>query len=187
MVLRNIIIILSVLMISACSSNVYNIKNNHSLKTGNAVFLTKLQTNYPIQLALRNSSGETFQLKTTPVNNKDDLLVVSLPSGKYSLDEISWKDGSKSFSNNDSLVFKLKNGKVNYICDLGAYFNLKGSNGSKPDLNFVLPVYSKRLTHNEFKKTYPKISKKLAFISSPISKCVTGKSKEAKKLSQLLK
>lgn len=189
MVIRIILITLS-LMISACSTSLSSIKKDHTLKDENGVFLTKLQTNHPFQLALKDSSGKIFELNKNNLDQKNKLLAVSLPRGKYTISEVSWENGVKTFSEQDSFGFLIKNGKVNYICDLGVYFKLKNEavhNGkSGADLKFVLPVYAKQATYKEFKKNYPEISKKYPFSSSLMSKCVTGKSDKARELTTLL-
>lgn len=69
MTLRIILVTLSI-MIGACSTAVKSIKNEQVLKKDSGVFFTKLQTNYPFQIAIRNSEDEIIRLKKNSKNTK---------------------------------------------------------------------------------------------------------------------
>lgn len=184
---RIILVALSI-MVGACSTAVKSIKNDQVLKKDSGVFLTKLQTNHPFQMAIRNSKDEIIRLKNNSLDTKNSLLAMSLPAGKYSIHEISWKGNAVTFEKNKSYNFLIKNGKINYICDFGVYFKTKekASDTMSANLDFVLPFYSKQPTYKEFKKSYPKIAKNYSLVSSPVSKCVRGQSAKAKELMRLL-
>lgn len=186
---RVTLVVLSIL-IGACSTPLKNIKHDHTLKVGEGILLTKLQSNYPFQLALKNSSGKIIWLEAKPQDDNNALLVMSLMNGKYTVQNISWKSNSEALSEKEIFSFSIKPGKVNYICDFAAYFKLKskGTVAGKltPELELVLPVYLKSSTHKEFKARYSTMWKKYPSISSPASQCIRGDSKKALHLKKLL-
>jgi len=186
---RVTLIMLSIL-IGACSTSLKNVKHDHTLKIGEGILLTKLQTNYPFQLALKNSSGKIFWLEPKLQDDKNVLLVMSLMGGKYTVHNISWKNNSAVLSEKETFSFSIKPGKVNYICDFGAYFKFKSKGTVEddlvPELELVLPVYLKSSTLKEFKARYSTMWKKYPSISSPASQCIRGDSKKALHLKKLL-
>ena len=185
-----IILFIQFVMLSACATTVSNVKSDHKLSKSNGLFLTKLQTNHPFKISLKDSSGSIIWLNKENTEIKSDVLAVSLPKGKYTIHQIAWGNESIYFSKKETFNFLIKKGKVNYICDLGAYFTIKNTNKDLTDkaakLKFVLPVYLKQSTYLLFKKAYPVVYKKYPFISSPVSMCVRGKSKKALQLTKLL-
>lgn len=186
---RVTLVVLSIL-IGACSTSLKNIKHDHTLKVGEGILLTKLQSNYPFQLALKNSSGKIIWLEAKPQDDNNALLVMSLMNGKYTVQNISWKSNSEALSEKEIFSFSIKPGKVNYICDFAAYFKLKSkgtvAGNLTPELELVLPVYLKSSTHKEFKARYSTMWKKYPSISSPASQCIRGDSKKALHLKKLL-
>ena len=182
--LRIIFIVLSA-MLSACATSVKNIKPGDEINKEHGIFLTKLRTNHPFNLAVKDLSGNTIWLNKNRLKNNKNLLAASLPAGKYSIHSISWKDKVMTFEEDNRYKFKIKNAKVNYICDFGVYFKIKDA--SVNNIEFVLPFYSKQTTFKEFNKNYPEIAKKYAFTSSPVSNCVRGESENAQQLLRLLK
>ena len=138
-------------MLGACSTSIITIKNDHVLKNDQGLFLTKLRSNSPFKIALKNSSGDIIWLKKNPLIKKSKLLTVSLPAGKYSIHKVSWGNKDVTYSKPGAYEFLIRNGKVNYICDLGVIFKLKNKNslatGSASYLNLVLPMYLKSSTY----------------------------------------
>lgn len=177
------------MFIGGCATSLKSIQGDYILKKDEGILLTKLRSNYPFQITLKNSKGDVYKLEQgSPANNT--LLVVNLMQDKYLIHKISWKNKEVTLPEKKSFSFFIKKGKVNYICDFGAYFKNKGDSAVTaemiPGLDFVLPVYSKQNTYKKFKREFPGIAKKYPVASSLVSMCERNDSKKALELNRLL-
>jgi len=186
---RILLAVCSTLLIS-CSSSLKNIKHDEALIKESGILLTRLISNYPFGISIEKATGEKFWLQKQGKNNKSTLIAVSVPSGKYSISEIGWKNKHAKFVDDKSTKFTIEKGKVNYICDLGVYFKLKGKDifGGEftPDLRFVLPINLMKDTLKEFKTKQQKLAEKYSFTYPLASNCVPSKNKNAQKLLYML-